>query len=101
MTAQATMDAVQAYQPLFAKIADGIRKVGRFSDPQQWRFDWERLHTREEWLDQLPTLGSLTQLPPAQQNQILEGVGDAIDAIGGRFTVRYATIAVTATRTLA
>jgi hypothetical protein len=35
MTAQATMDAMQAYQPLFAKIADGIRKVGRFSDPQQ------------------------------------------------------------------
>jgi len=101
MTAQATTDALRAYQPLFAKIADGIRKAGRFSDPQQWRFDWQRLYTREEWLDQLPTLGSLTQLTPEQQNQILEGVGDAIDAIGGTFTMHYATIAVTATHTLA
>jgi len=99
--AQATTDALQAYQPLFAKIAEGIRKVGPFSDPQQWRFDWERIYTREEWLDQLPTLGSLTQLPPEQQSQILEGVGDAIDAIGGSFTMKYTTVAITATRTLA
>lgn len=28
VTAQATTDAVQAYHPLFAKIADGMREVG-------------------------------------------------------------------------
>ena len=27
-------------------------------------FEWERAYTREEWLDQLPTRGRLTRLPP-------------------------------------
>jgi hypothetical protein len=99
MTARATEDAVQAYQGLFAKIADGIREVSGFSEPEHWRFGWERSYNREQWLDQLPTFGSLTPLSPEQQQQILEGVGDAIDAIGGRFTMSYATIAITATRT--
>ena len=40
---------------LFAKAADGIREAGGFGDPEQWRFDWERSYTRDEWLDQLPT----------------------------------------------
>jgi SAM-dependent methyltransferase len=100
LTAQATTDALQAYQPLLAKIADGIREVGGFSEPEHWRFDWERSYSREQWLDQLPTLGSLTPLPSEQQAQILEGVGDAIDAVGGSFTMSYATIAITAIRTV-
>jgi SAM-dependent methyltransferase len=84
------------YQPLFAKIADGIREAGGFSEPEQWRFDWECTYTREQWLDQLPTTGALTQLPPDKLAQVLDGVGAAIDAIGGSFTMRYTTVAVTA-----
>jgi len=99
VSAQATTDASYAYQPLFEKIECGIRQVGGYSDPQQWRFDWERRYTREEWLAQLPTLGSLTQLSPEQQDQILGGVGAAIDSIGGSFTMHYTTVAITATRT--
>ena len=87
------------YQPLFAKIADGMREAGGFSEPEQWRFDWERTYTRDEWLDQLPTLGSLTQLPPEKLADVLEAVGAAIDAIGGSFTMPYTTVAVTAART--
>jgi SAM-dependent methyltransferase len=87
------------YQPLFAKIADGIRDAGGFGEPEQWRFDWERAYTRDEWLDQLPTLGSLTQLPPGKLAQVLQAVGAAIDSMGGSFTMSYATVAVTATRT--
>ena len=30
-------------------------EAGAFGDPEQWRFDWERSYTRDEWLDQLPT----------------------------------------------
>ena len=45
-------------QPLFDKIADGIGAAGRFTEPEDWRFGWERTCTRDEWLDQLPTLGS-------------------------------------------
>jgi hypothetical protein len=98
LSSQLTRSALNAYQPLFAKIADGIREAGGFSDPEQWRFDWEQSYTRDEWLDQLPTLGALTQLPPDKLAEVLEGVGAAIDAMGGSFTMRYATVAVTAAR---
>jgi SAM-dependent methyltransferase len=98
---QPTKQALDGYQALFTKAADGIRAVGGFSDPEQWRFDWERSYTREEWLDQLPTSGALTRLPPDKLAEVLEGVGAAIDAMGGSFTMPYATVAVTAARTSA
>ncbi|TGB13980.1 class I SAM-dependent methyltransferase [Streptomyces sp. MZ04] len=91
--------ALDVYQAMFTKAADGMRAVGGFSAPEQWRFDWERSYSRDAWLDQLPTHGNLTQLPPDKLAQVLEGVGSAIDAMGGGFTMEYATVAVTATRT--
>jgi SAM-dependent methyltransferase len=96
---QQMRSSLDLYAPLFAKIADGMREAGGFSEPEQWRFDWERSYTRDEWLDQLPTLGSLTQLPADKLAEVLEAVGTAIDAIGGSFTMPYTTVAVTATRT--
>jgi SAM-dependent methyltransferase len=98
LSGQATRSSLELYQPLFAKIADGIREAGQFSEPEQWRFDWECTYSRDEWLDQLPTLGSLTQLAPDELAQVQEGVGAAIDAMGGSFTMRYTTVAVTAAR---
>ncbi len=97
---QETRSAMDLYQPLFAKIADGIRATGTFSEPEQWRFDWERTYTRDEWLDQLPTSGALTQLPPDKLAEVLDGVGAAIDRLGGSITVPYTTVAVTAVRRL-
>jgi SAM-dependent methyltransferase len=101
LSSQLARSALDAYQPLFAKIADGIREVGGFSDPEQWRFDWEQSYTRDAWLDQMPTHGALTQLPSDKLAEVLEGVGAAIDAMGGSFTMHYATVAVTAARTSA
>jgi SAM-dependent methyltransferase len=95
---QSTRSALDLYQPLFAKIADGIRQAGEFSEPEQWRFEWERTYTRDDWLDQLPTLGALTQLSPDKLAKVLDAAGTAIDAIGGRFTMAYTTVAVTAVR---
>jgi SAM-dependent methyltransferase len=94
-----TEQALEVYQVLFTKAADGIREVGGFSDLEQWRFDWERSYTRDEWLDQLPTFGPFTRLPSDTLAEVLQGVGATIDAMGGRFTVRYTTVAVTAART--
>jgi hypothetical protein len=84
---------------MFAKIADGIQEVGGFSDPEQWLFDWERSYTRDEWLDQMPTIGTLTQLAPDKLAEVLADVGAAIDAMGGSLTVAYTTVVVTAART--
>ena len=87
---------MDAYQPLFAKIADGIREAGEFSEPEQWQFDWSWLYTREEWLTLVPTLGGHSEFPPAVLAELLTGLGVAIDTAGGTFVMRYATVAVTA-----
>jgi hypothetical protein len=87
------------YRAGYAKIADTLRATGRFDEPEQWRFDWERSYTREEWLDLLPTTGGLTRLRPDQLADVLGAVGRAVDALGGRFTMRYTTLATTAVRT--
>ncbi|MEU7642002.1 MULTISPECIES: class I SAM-dependent methyltransferase [unclassified Streptomyces] len=88
--------ALDAYRPVFARTADGIRNTGRFDEPEQWRYDWEWTYTRDAWLDQMPTLGAFTRVPPAALAEVLAGVGAAIDAQGGSFTMGYATMAVVA-----
>lgn len=99
LSRQLTRSALEAYQSLFAKMADGIRQAGEFSEPEQWRFDWKRTYTRDEWLDQLPTIGGVTRLPPDKLATVLDAVGTAIDRIGGSFTMSYTTVVVTAART--
>ncbi|MEU5976210.1 class I SAM-dependent methyltransferase [Streptomyces sp. NPDC047315] len=84
------------YGTLLAGAADGIRATGAFEEPQQWRHEWEWRYTRDAWLDQLPTQGAFTRLPAPALAAVLEGVGAAVDALGGSFTMRYATVAVTA-----
>lgn len=98
LSGQPGRSVLDAYQVLFAKIAGGITQADRFTQPEQWRFDWEHTYTREEWLEQMPTHGSLTQLAPDKLAAVLAGVGAAIDAMGGSFTMPYSTVAVTAVR---
>lgn len=91
--------ALDVYQQMLDRAADGMRRAGAFTEPEQWRHDWERRYTRDEWLEQMPTHGSLTNLPPDEVREVLDGVGAAIDALGGGFTLPYATVAVTAAKT--
>ncbi len=93
-----TMSVLDAYSAMCAKTADGIEGTGAFGEPERWRFDWELPYTRDEWLDHLPTTGGHTQLPTAELREVLAGVGAAVDAVGGGFTMRYATVMVAATR---
>lgn len=86
------------YEAGYAKFADAIRETERFDEPERWRFDWERQYTRDQWLELLPTTGGLTRLPRDRTAEILDAVGVAIDAIGGRFTMGYTTLATTAVR---
>ncbi|WP_445516639.1 class I SAM-dependent methyltransferase [Streptomyces sp. NEAU-174] len=90
---------LDTHQPILTKAADGIRAAGAFGEPEQWRFDWEWTYTRDAWLEQIPTQGAFTRLPPAGLAEVLEGVGAAIDAMGGSFAMPYATVVITATRT--
>ena len=95
---QGTSGGLVAYSGQFAKAADGIRAVGGFGLPEQWSVDWKRSYTREEWLDLVPTTGGHSQFPPGRFEELLSGLGDAIDAAGGTFTMDYTAVAVTAVR---
>jgi len=89
---------VDAYLRMCTTAADGMRQAGAFSDPEQWQFGWDRPYTCGEWLEQVPTFGGHTQLPPVKLEDLLAGIGAAIDAVGGSFTMHYTTVAVTAAR---
>ena len=93
-----TSGGLAAYSGQFTKAADGIRAVGGFGVPEQWTFDWQRSYTREQWLDLVPTSGGHSLFPPGQLDELLAGLGDAIDAVGGAFAMDYTTVAVTAER---
>jgi SAM-dependent methyltransferase len=93
------MPALEGYSVLFTKAADGIREAGAFGDLEQWRVGWEQSYTRDEWLDQVPTQGDHSQLPPAKLEEVLAGIGAAVDAMGGSFTMHYTAVVVTAART--
>lgn len=81
------------------RAIEGIRTAGGFGEPEQWRYEWQREYTREEWLDHLLTTGTLTLLAPDQLATVLEAVGTTIDSMGGGFTMEYTTLAAAATRT--
>ncbi|AHH16999.1 methyltransferase type 12 [Nocardia nova SH22a] len=94
----ASGSAMDAYEVIFTNSANGIRDSGGFGETERWRFDWEHYYSRDEWLDQMPTQGTLTQAPPEVIEQVLAAVGAAIDEMGGGFTMPYSTVAVTAVR---
>ena len=96
---QRGMSGPDAYSALCAKAADGMRQAGAFGECEQWRFDWELPYTRHEWLDAVPTFGGHSRLPADKQRELLAGLGAAVDAVGGSFTMGYATVAATAART--
>jgi SAM-dependent methyltransferase len=86
----------EAHAAMCAKAADGMQATGAFDEPEQWRFEWAQSYTRDEWLDALQTSGGA--IPESQLAALLEGVGAAIDAFGGSFTMNYVTFVVTAVR---
>ncbi|MEV6109348.1 class I SAM-dependent methyltransferase [Streptomyces sp. NPDC051940] len=96
--AAAATQGADGYQALCDRAADGIREAGGFEAAGQWRDDWEWTCTKDAWLDMVPTQGAFTRLPAERLAPVLAGLGEAIDAAGGTFTIRYATQTVTAVR---
>ena len=88
-----------AYRAVAEKAAGGMERAGAFGKAQQWRYEWDRFYTRDEYLDAVPTSGFTNQLPPATLQELVAGIGAAIDAAGGGFTMGYTTVVVTAVRT--
>ena len=67
--------ALDMYLMMCGKAADGIRQAGAFGESRQWRFDWDHPYSRDEWLDQVPTTGGHTQIPPANLQELLADPG--------------------------
>ncbi|QPZ38365.1 class I SAM-dependent methyltransferase [Paramicrobacterium chengjingii] len=90
--------AVSGYGRFVDATRDGLEQAGGWSEPERWRFDWEATITTQAWLDQVPTSGGHNRLAPGVLAELLEGLGDAIDTLGGSFTMHYATVAIACTR---
>jgi SAM-dependent methyltransferase len=91
-----TMPGLDGYARILEAAADGVRRSGRFGEPEQLRFDWQQTYDRDEWLDQVPTFGGHSLIPPDQMEELLDGIGSAIDAVGGSFVMGYAAMVVMA-----
>lgn len=91
-----SLPTMTACQLMCRTAVDGIRQAGTFAGPEQWRFDWSRPYTCAQWLTVIPTLGGHSEFPPAVLAALLAELGAAVDAAGGTFVMRYATVAVTA-----
>ena len=96
--ARGTSGGLAGYAGLSDKATGGVREVASFGEPERWQFDWEAIYSRDQWLDQVPTSGGHRQFPPGKLEQLLAGIGTAIDAAGGHFTMRYTTVVVTAVK---
>jgi SAM-dependent methyltransferase len=94
----ATVAGPDAYSIMCAKAADAMRQAAAFGDSQEWRFDWDQPYTRDEWLDVFPTFGGFSRYPQATQQELLAGLGAAIDSVGSSFTMGYTTVVATAAR---
>lgn len=93
---QSTRSPLARYETMYAGFADKIAETRLYGPAQQWRCDWQPDYSRDQWLDLLPTTGGLTLLSADDRGKILDAVGAAIDAIGGRFTMEYTTLATAA-----
>ena len=83
---------------MFDHFADAIRAVERFGEPDLRTVEWQQDYPRAEWLDLSATTGLLTRLSPRPLTTVLDGMGRAIDDLGGAVPVRFTTFALLAER---
>ena len=98
LTRTSGVSAAQGYATFLDLADEAIKATGAFAAPERWAFEWEQTYTRDEWLDQLPTQGLFTTLPPDELAALTTAVGAAVDSLGGSFPMHFTTLATTATR---
>lgn len=90
--------AADGYARMLATVGDPLRRTGRFTEPEEWRETWTVTMAREQWLDQVPTVGGHSRIPPDKLRALLDGMGAVIDDHGGSFTMTYTTVMISATK---
>jgi len=70
---------------------DALESSRRFTPTWIRQYDWDSRMSRDEWLDLLPTQSDHRVLPAEQRARLLDGVGKAIDGLGGSVLVHWET----------
>jgi SAM-dependent methyltransferase len=91
-----TVPASDVSRMMTGTAADGIISSSLFDAPELWHLDWARPVSRQDWLDLVPTLGGHGDFGPDVLDELLTGLGAAVDSAGGAFMMRYTTVAVVA-----
>jgi SAM-dependent methyltransferase len=71
---------------------------GEFDGPAHATYPWDRQYSRAQWLRQLETHSDHALLDAGARRQLLDAVGEAIDQMGGSFTMHYDCRATTFAR---
>ena len=82
----------------FDIVVDGLRRSGFFSEPEITRYPWSHEYGAEEWLDQIQTHSDHRLLPKQKLSQLLEGLAETINTLGGTVPVDYRTWLINAER---
>lgn len=90
--------SARSHTRILDRAARGVRDTDAFDAPRVRRFSWQQPYTREQWLELVPTFGGHHLLAPDRLDELLAGLGDAIDVHGGAFTMDYETLLFTARR---
>jgi len=77
---------------------DAIASCGKFTGAWIRQYDWDCRMSRAHWLDLLPTQSDHRVLPVERRNRLIDGVGEAIDRLGGSIVVNFETELIVARR---
>lgn len=81
---------------MLATVGEPLRRSGSFTEPREWRKTWTTVAGRAQWLDQVPTAGGHSRIPPGRLAELLAGLGAVIDDHGGSVPITYTTVLVSA-----
>ena len=71
---------------------EAVAATGRFQAPEVLTWEWEQPYSRDEWLDVIQTHSSHRLIPEGQRRALVEGLGEAIDRLGGSLRLLYRTV---------
>jgi SAM-dependent methyltransferase len=72
-----------------------LERTGRFTVPELHMWNWTRLYTTEQWIEQLLTHSDHQALPVARRDSLIGAVSQAIEEMGRPFEMTYETHLVT------
>jgi SAM-dependent methyltransferase len=81
-----------------AEDVAALEACGLFGPVEVREYRWDRSYGRDEWIEDLSTHSGYATLPPDGRARLLDGIGAAVDARGGRIVVHMSTEVVTALR---